>query len=157
MAAAWALSLLPWTATSAKWFFGAWSLGIAVVAAFSLAGAVDTGNLSNYLFEFRYQHPVGYANGNAALGAVAALVAFGISSDRDLHPALSGLMMAAAALLADFTMLAQSRASAIGAMVGSGDLHGLRPRPPADRGAAGGARRGGGAGLGDAAGRLQHG
>ncbi len=118
VAAAWALSLLPWTATSAKWLLGAWSLGIAVVAAFSLAGAVDTGHLSNYLFEFRYQHPVGYANGNAALGAVAALVAFGISSDRDLHPALSGLMLAAAALLADFTMLAQSRASAIGVIVG---------------------------------------
>jgi hypothetical protein len=117
LAAAWALSLLPWTATSAKWLFGAWALGIAVVAAFSLMGAVGTHHLSNYLFEIRYQHPVGYANGNAALGALGALVAFGISSDRDLHPALSGLFLAAAALLADFTMLAQSRASVIGGAV----------------------------------------
>ncbi len=117
LAAAWALSLLPWTATSAKWLFGAWALGIAVIAAFSLMGAVGTHHLSNYLFEIRYQHPVGYANGNAALGALGALVAFGISSDRDLHPALSGLFLAAAALLVDFTMLAQSRASAIGGAV----------------------------------------
>ena len=117
LAAAWALSLLPWTATSASWLMGAWALGIAVVAAFSLAGAVGTDHLSNYLFEIRYQHPVGYANGNAALGAIAALVAFGVSSDRDLHPALSGLFLAAAALLTDFTMLAQSRGSVIGGAV----------------------------------------
>ncbi len=117
LAVAWALSLLPWTPTSAKWLFGAWALGIAVVAAFSLMGAVGTPHLSNYLFEVRYQHPIGYVNGNAALGAMAALVAFGISSDRDLHPALSGLLLGAAALLVDFTMLSQSRASVIGGAV----------------------------------------
>ena len=39
LALAWALALLPWDARSARWLLGAWSLGLAVVAVVSLAGA----------------------------------------------------------------------------------------------------------------------
>src|SRR5829696_2752335 len=114
LALAWTLALLPWDARSARWLLGLWALGLGVLAAFSLAGASGTGDLSKYLFEMRYQHPVGYANGNAALGAIGMIAAFGMSTDRDAHPLLSGLFLAAAALLADFTLLAQSRASFVG-------------------------------------------
>jgi hypothetical protein len=114
---AWTVSLLPWTDRSARWLFGAWALGLAVIAAFSLAGASGTHQLSNYLFEFRYQHPTGYANGNAALGVIGMLAAFGMSNDRDIHPLLSGVFLAAAALLGDFALLSQSRGSFIGVAV----------------------------------------
>ena len=117
LALAWTLALLPWDARTARWLIGLWALGLAVLAAFSLAGASGTNDLSKYLFEMRYQHPVGYANGNAALGAIGMIAAFGMSTHRDGHPLLSGLFLAAAALLADFTLLAQSRGSFVGAAV----------------------------------------
>ena len=117
VALAWALALLPWDARSARLLFGAWSLGLGAVAVFSLMGASGTDDLSKYLFETRYQHPTGYANGNAALGAIGMLAAFGLSSDRDANPALAGLFLAVAALLADFALLSQSRASFIAVAV----------------------------------------
>ena len=83
----------------------------------SLAGASGTDDLSKYLFEFRYQHPTGYANGNAALGVIGMLAAFGLSTDRDANPVLAGLFLAVAALLADFALLSQSRGSFIGVAV----------------------------------------
>ena len=117
LALAWTLALLPWDARTARWLIGLWALGLAVLAAFSLAGASGTDDLSKYLFEMRYQHPVGYANGNAALGAIGMIAAFGMSTHRDGHPLLSGLFLAAAALLAEFTLLAQSRGSFVGTAV----------------------------------------
>jgi O-antigen ligase len=122
LALAWTLALLPWDARTARWLIGLWALGLAVVAYFSLAGASGTNTLSNYLFEMRYQHPVGYANGNAALGVIGLIAAFGMSTDRDAHPLLSGLFLGAAALLADFALLAQSRASFIGTAVAAAVL-----------------------------------
>ncbi|MBN1530614.1 MAG: O-antigen ligase family protein [Thermoleophilaceae bacterium] len=114
LALAWTLALLPWDARTARWLIGLWALGLAILACFSLAGASGTNDLSKYLFEMRYQHPVGYANGNAALGVIGLIAAFGMSTDRDAHPLVSGLFLAAAALLAEFALLAQSRASFIG-------------------------------------------
>jgi O-Antigen ligase len=117
LALAWALALLPWDARTARWLLGAWSLGLGVVAVVSLTGASGTGDLSKYLFEFRYQHPTGYANGNAALGVIGMLAAFGLSTDRDANPVVAGLFLAIAALLADFALLSQSRGSFIGVAV----------------------------------------
>jgi len=117
LALAWALALLPWDARSARWLLGAWSLGLAVVAVVSLTGAAGTGDVSKYIFEFRYQHPTGYANGNAALGVIGMLAAFGLSTDRDANPVVAGLFLAVAALLADFALLSQSRGSFIGVAV----------------------------------------
>ena len=117
LALAWALALLPWDARSARWLLGAWSLGLAVVAVVSLVGASGTDDLSKYLFEIRYQHPTGYANGNAALGVIGMLAAFGLSTDRNMHPALAGLFLGVAALLADFALLSQSRGSFVGVAV----------------------------------------
>ncbi len=95
---------------------------------FSLAGASGTADLSKYLFEFRYQHPTGYANGNAALGVIGMLAAFGLSTDRDANPVLAGLFLAVAALLADFALLSQSRGSFIGVAVAAPVFLILRPR-----------------------------
>ncbi len=117
LALAWALALLPWDARTARWLLGAWSLGLGIVALVSLTGASGTGDLSKYLFEFRYQHPTGYANGNAALGVIGMLAAFGLSTDRDANPVVAGLFLAVAALLADFALLSQSRGSFIGVAV----------------------------------------
>jgi O-antigen ligase len=114
LALSWALALLPWGPDSARWLMGAWALGVAAFAVVSLAGASGTDELSRYLFEYRYQHPIGYANGNAALGFVAALAAFSLSNHRDGSPVMSGVFLAAAALLADFALLSQSRASFMG-------------------------------------------
>jgi len=117
LAVAWSMSLLPWTSRTAMCLIGVWSLALAVVAGLSLAGASGTAQVSDYLFELRYQDPVGYANGNAALGVIGMLAAFAISSHREGSFVVSGVFLGAAALLGDFALLSQSRGSFAGVAV----------------------------------------
>ena len=117
LAVAWTLALLPWSARSARRLLGAWCLGLAVIAVVSLVGAFGTDELRTYLFEARYQDPVGYPNGNAALALIGMLPALALASDRYAHPLVAGCFLAVAALLADFALLSQSRGSFVGLAV----------------------------------------
>lgn len=117
LASAWILALLPWTPRRAAAFLGAWAVGLGCIAAISLIGAVGARDFSPYLFELRYQDPVGYANGNAALGFAAVWPALMLASRRQASPLASGFFLGLAALLVEFAALSQSRGSLIGAGV----------------------------------------
>jgi len=117
LACAWLVSLLPLSAAAVRWLLGAWSLGLGVVAVFSLAGAAGTDDLGKYLFDLRYQHPVGYVNGNAALAIAGLWPALALASYRGSHPLVAGLFLAVAVLLADFALLGQSRGSYVGVAI----------------------------------------
>lgn len=114
---AWLLALLPWTRDSAAIFLGSWSVGIAVVFAISLLGAVDAAEFSEYLYASRYQDPVGYTNANAALAIMAALPALALSYQRRLAPVAQGALLATATFLVEFSLLTQSRAAALGGII----------------------------------------
>jgi tetratricopeptide (TPR) repeat protein len=127
LAMAWTLALLPWTARSTLVLLGAWALGLAAVCTSSLVGAVRAEELGNYLFEFRFQDPVGYPNGNAALALVGAFAALALTHARELPTWLKALFLAVAAFLVQFSLLAQSRGSLIGLAAGLIVLVALSP------------------------------
>jgi O-antigen ligase len=118
LAMAWTLALLPWSARSALVLLGAWALGLAAVCGSSLVAAVRAEELGTYFFEFRFQDPVGYPNGNAALALVGAFAALGLTHCRELPTWLKALFLAVAAFLVQFSLLAQSRGSLIGLAAG---------------------------------------
>jgi hypothetical protein len=114
LAMGWTLALLPWTARSALALLGVWALGLAAVCGSSLVAAVGADELGGYFFEFRFQDPVGYPNGNAALAIVGAFAALALCHARELPTWVGSLFLAVAAFLVQFSLLAQSRGSLIG-------------------------------------------
>ena len=114
---AWVLALLPWTVRRAVVFLAAWGIGLGFIAAISLIGASSARDFAPYLFELRYQDPVGYANGNAALAFAAVWPLLMLASRREASIFSAGFFLALAALLVEFGALSQSRGSLIGAGV----------------------------------------
>ncbi|HMJ96717.1 MAG TPA: O-antigen ligase family protein [Thermoleophilaceae bacterium] len=114
LATAWTLSLIPWSAGSATAFLALWTLGITVVCAVSLGSALGADELSKYMLEWRYDHPVGYSNGTAALAVMAFWPALMLACRRSLPALVQGLALAAAVFLLEFSLLPQSRAAVIG-------------------------------------------
>ncbi len=117
LACAWVLALLPWTVRRAAVFLAAWGIGLGVVAAVSLVEASGARDFAPYLFELRYQDPVGYANGNAALAFAAVWPMLMLASRRGASILSAGFFLALATLLVEFATLSQSRGSLIGAGV----------------------------------------
>ncbi len=111
---AWTLSLIPWSSGSATAFLALWSLGITIVCAVSLGSALGADELSNYMLEWRYDHPVGYSNGTAALAVMAFWPTLMLACRRTLPALVQGLALAAAVFLLEFSLLPQSRAAVIG-------------------------------------------
>ena len=113
VAIAWALSLLPWSPRSATALLSVWALGVAAVCALSLVSALRADDLSEFFFKARYQDPLGYTNGVAALATMAFLPALLLSSRKAVPAALRILSLTAAAFLLQFALLPQSRAGLI--------------------------------------------
>lgn len=111
------VSLTPWTAGRAYVLLGLWSLGVAVVCAISLAHAASADELSKYFYELRYQDPVGYVNGNAALAVTAFLAALPLTFGRAVPWWARGPFTAVATFLLAFSLLSQSRGSFVGLAV----------------------------------------
>jgi O-antigen ligase len=111
---AWIVALVPWSKRSASVFLAAWSTGVAAVCVTSLLGAVNATEFSGFLYAFRFQDPIGYVNGNAALALMAFFPALTLSYRRRIPPLLQGLLLADAAFLVEFSLLTQSRAAAFG-------------------------------------------
>ena len=106
-------------------------------------GASGTHHLSNYLFEFRYQHPVGYANGNAALGAIGhARGVRHVHRPRRASAALRALPRRGRAAGGLHAARRRAAARSIGVAVAAPVFLMLRARPPAGRSAAAGPRAG---------------
>ena len=114
LATAWTISLIPWSEGTATAFLALWSAGITVVCGVSLASALGADELSNYMLEWRYDHPVGYSNGTAALAVMAFWPMVMLACRRGLPALLQGLALAAAVFLLEFSLLPQSRAAVIG-------------------------------------------
>lgn len=114
LAAAWTISILPWTPRALFWLLTAWVLAVAVMCAVALIGAVSTSHLARYFVEFRYAEPMQYPNATAGLAAMAMWPALIFSARRELPIWLQALFLAAAVFLADLTLLPQSRAAPVG-------------------------------------------
>ncbi len=127
LATAWVISLAPWTSRSAAVFLGAWALAIAGVCAWSLTSALGASELSGYLLEWRYEHPIGYSNGTAALAVLAFWPALMLASRPDVPVLGQSVFLAAAVFLIEFSLLPQSRGSVVGLVLGGLVLFAIAP------------------------------
>jgi hypothetical protein len=114
---AWVLALLPWTPRSAATLLMLWVAGVTAVCAISLVEAHGTDRIGDFFIEGRYLDPIGYANGVAALPAMALFGALVLASRRSTPLLVRPLLVGASVLLLEFTILPQSRGSLIGLIV----------------------------------------
>jgi hypothetical protein len=104
------LVVLPWRASSATVFLGAYVMGTAAVAALAVRHAASG---PDRFLDGRLSSPTGYPNANAALFLSAFWVALVLSTRRTVPIPLRVAAAAAAALLPQAAMLSQSRGSAV--------------------------------------------
>ena len=108
----------PGTPASARWLLGAWSLGLAVVAVVSLAGASGTARPQQVPLRVPLPAPDRLRERQRGAGRHRdARRLRAVHRPRRRTRALAGLFLAVAALLADFALLSQSRGSFIGVAV----------------------------------------
>jgi tetratricopeptide (TPR) repeat protein len=110
LAMAWLVALVPWRPGSALGLMGVWSVAVAVACAGELISALSAAELGHYLIESRWQQPTGYANGAAAIAAMAAWPALVISARRGLPAPVQVGMAVVAVFLLEMAVLPQSRA-----------------------------------------------
>jgi tetratricopeptide (TPR) repeat protein len=110
--AAYAVFLLwPWRPRQVALLLGAYSLGIAGIAAGSFVSVLRSEDPGSFFIEGRYIEPVGYVNADCALFLSAFWPAVFLASRRETPWWLRGLFLAAAGFLLEQAVLPQSRGS----------------------------------------------
>jgi tetratricopeptide (TPR) repeat protein len=89
---------------------GAYGLGVALIAGVELVRASAASDWIQYFHEGRLSEPAGYANANVALWFSAFFPCLVFAGRKDVPPALRGLFLGGAGLLASASVLGQSRA-----------------------------------------------
>jgi tetratricopeptide (TPR) repeat protein len=94
---------------------GAWTLAIAVLAVIVLLKLPGVLNASTTIFAPGLEQPLGYSNANAALFLLALWPAVTLASSFGVPPWLRGIFAAAAVVLAETSLLSESRGSVVAA------------------------------------------
>jgi O-antigen ligase len=87
----------------------AFALGVAVVGLVELLRAASAEDPRSFFIEGRFASPAGYMNANVALWSAALIPCVAFGARREIHPALRGLLVAAAVLLCGLAVIGQSR------------------------------------------------
>jgi hypothetical protein len=96
---------------------GAWTLAIMVLAVIVLLKLPDVLNAGVTLFEPGLEQPLGYSNANAALFLMALWPALTLASSFGITPWLRGVFAAGVVVLAETSLLSESRGSVVAAGV----------------------------------------
>ena len=119
-----------WKAGEAAAGLGAFALATAGVGAWEIARAL-AGDAPAVFFDGRLAAPIGYENASAALFLAGFWAALLIAVRRQTPPLARGVLLAAAGLLLELTILAQSRGSLVaGAVTLALAVALVRPRGP---------------------------
>jgi tetratricopeptide (TPR) repeat protein len=97
---------------SAAVVIGTWSVAIAVLAVVvlvKLPGVIGDGSITGKGLE----QPIGYTNANAAIWLMAAWPALLLAACRDVPPWLRGVLTAGVVILADTSLLSESRGTLV--------------------------------------------
>jgi hypothetical protein len=116
LATAWTFALLPWTPARLAAVAATWATGVAIVCLDRMLVASSATSLGRFFdpTTSRWQAPIGYPNAAAALGALALIAALVCSARTEL-PAWARIpLVGAAAFLAQFALLPQTRAAIVG-------------------------------------------
>ncbi|MEA2468721.1 MAG: hypothetical protein QOJ57_2847 [Thermoleophilaceae bacterium] len=84
-------------------------LGVSAVGLVELLRAASADDPTGFFSQGRFASPAGYMNANVALWFSALLPCVTFAARRELHPALRGLLVAAAVLLCGLAVIGQSR------------------------------------------------
>jgi tetratricopeptide (TPR) repeat protein len=103
--------LWPWRGRQAAILLGAFSLGVAAVAAVTFVRALRAEDPGTFFIGGRYSEPVGYINADCALFLLAFWPAVFLASRRETPWWLRGLFLATAGFLLEQAVLPQSRGS----------------------------------------------
>ena len=110
-------AIRPWQARAAATFLGSYSVGVAAIGVWKLL-AIDRGVDPMLSFiSGRFVEPISYANANSALFLGAAIPALFLSSRRETPVVLRGVFLAAAGVLIELGVLAESRMSLLAAPI----------------------------------------
>jgi tetratricopeptide (TPR) repeat protein len=96
---------------------GAWTLAISVLAVIVLLKLPGVLNTNVTLFDPGLEQPLGYSNANAALFLMALWPALAFASSFGIPPAVRGMFAAAVVVLAETSLLSESRGSVVAAGV----------------------------------------
>jgi hypothetical protein len=99
----------PWSLRSVWVLLGAWSGAVTAIAVVDLASFALAARPEAFLLESRYLGPTGYANGTAALGAMAFWPLLALSARPSVPPPLRVAALPAAVVTALWALLPQSR------------------------------------------------
>jgi hypothetical protein len=111
------LALTPWRPRSLMILLGVWAGAIAVIAAVDLITFATTADPGARLFVSRYLGPIGYANGNAALGAMAFWPLLAIAADPRAKTWVRVVALPAGVLVVAWALLSQSRGTMVSGLV----------------------------------------
>ena len=102
-----------WSPRTAALTVGVYAVGVAVVAGATMLDLTQATDPTLSFIAGSLAEPTGYHNATAALFLTAFFPAAFLASRREVHWALRGLLLAAAGLLVEMAIPAQSRGSAI--------------------------------------------
>jgi O-antigen ligase len=93
----------------ARLLLGVVSLGIGVIGLVEILRADASSFPGGFFIDVRFAEPAGYINANVALWTTGMLGCISLAAGRRAHPALRGLCLGSATLLASLALLGQSR------------------------------------------------
>lgn len=102
-------ALWPPGPTGARLFLATISLGIAGVGLVEILRADNSALPGGFFIDVRFAEPAGYINANVALWTVGMIGCLALAAARKAAPALRGVCLGAATLLAGLALLGQSR------------------------------------------------
>jgi tetratricopeptide (TPR) repeat protein len=119
LATAWCMAIQPLGARGLVALAGLWSVGVAALCAVELVSAIGATDPSGFVDPAtqRPSAPTGYPNAAAALAAMAMLPAVALAAWRGLPAVVRGALLAVATFLAQYALLPQTRATAVGIAV----------------------------------------
>jgi hypothetical protein len=110
------MAFTPWRPRSALGLLIAWAVAILVIAVVDLATFAATSDPGGRLLEGRYLGPIGYANGSAAIGAMAFWPLLAVAAGPRFPAAARVAALPAAVIVLAWALLPQSRGTMIGAL-----------------------------------------
>jgi tetratricopeptide (TPR) repeat protein len=110
------MAATPWRPRSATALLGVWAAVIAAVAAIDLTAFALDDRPQDWLLQSRYLGPLGYANGSAAVGAIAFWPLLAVAARPATPEPLRVLALPTATLALLWSLLPQSRATILAAL-----------------------------------------
>jgi hypothetical protein len=106
-------AVVPWPTRTAMLLVGGYALGVAAIGLLTLADAARASDPGDYFIHGRLSEPIGYQNGACALLIGAFWIALFLATRLDLHAGVRAVGLGAAGILAELSLLTQSRGAIV--------------------------------------------